>query len=178
MDIAFDFNDAVAAELRRQRAARGITIDEVARRAGMVRTTVLRYLNGKRAIPIGALYGLSGALAVEAHRVVAAAEASCAAMSAANGILVVGVTDSMDPELRPGHITRVRSRGRASARDNARVAPVLTARSPADGGAGGGDLPDHRGTGLAPACVAVSGDTRRRLGPHRSAPDAAHNLIA
>jgi len=178
MDTALDFNDAVAAELRRQRAARGLTIDEVARRAGMVRTTVLRYLNGKRAIPIGALYGLSGALSVEAHRVVAAAEASFAAMSAADGIPVVGATDSVEPMLRPGHIVRLRSQGRASTHDYARIAPTLTARSPTGVGAGRGDLADHLGIESAPARVAVSGDTRRRVGSHREAPSAAQNLIA
>ena len=137
VDTALDFNDAVAAELRRQRAARGLTIDEVARRAGMVRTTVLRYLNGKRAIPIGALYGLSGALSVEAHRVVAAAEALCAAMPASDGISAVGASDSIEPELRPGHVVRARSRGRASTHDYARIAPTLTARSLAGVGLGG-----------------------------------------
>jgi len=178
MDTALDFNDAVAAELRRQRAARGFTIDEVARRAGMVRTTVLRYLNGKRAIPIGALYGLSGALSVEAHRVVAAAEASCAAMSAADGLPVVGTADPAEPELRRGLLIQGRLQGRASARDHARIAPMRPARSPAGVGAGRGDLPDHLGTELAPARVAVSGETRRRIGPACGAPSASQNLIA
>ncbi|MBD8103841.1 hypothetical protein PlfCFBP13513_15165 [Plantibacter flavus] len=178
MDAALDFNDAVAAELRRQRAARGLTIDEVARRAGMVRTTVLRYLNGKRAIPIGALYGLSGALSVEAHRVVAAAETLCAVMPASGGIPAVGASDSVEPELRPGHVVRARSRGRVSTHDYARIAPTLAARSAASVGAGSGDLPDHLGAELAPAHMAVSGDTRRRVGPHRGMPGAARNLIA
>ncbi|MBF4514071.1 helix-turn-helix transcriptional regulator [Plantibacter sp. VKM Ac-2885] len=178
MDAALDFNDAVAAELRRQRAARGLTIDEVARRAGMVRTTVLRYLNGKRAIPIGALYGLSGALSVEAHRVVAAAEASCAAASAAEGLPAVGTTDSMEPKVRPGLLIRVRSQVGTSTRDHALIAPTLAARSPAGVGTGRGDIPDHVGLESAPARVAVSGDTMRHLGPHRGAPSAAQNLIA
>jgi len=178
MDTALDFNDAVAAELRRQRAARGLTIDEVARRAGMVRTTVLRYLNGKRAIPIGALYGLSEALSVEAHRVVASAEASCAAASAADGLPAVGATDSMEPRVRPGLLFRVRPRVGESPCDHALIEPTLTAQSPARVGIGRGNLPDHLGTESAPARVAVSGDSRRRVGPRRGAPSAARNLIA
>jgi len=167
MDTAPDFNDAVAAELRRQRLAQGLTIDEVARRAGMVRTTVLRYLNGKRAIPIGALYGLSAALCVEAHRVVAAAEASCAAVSAAEGLPAVSTTDSTETEVRPGLLIRVRSHVRTSTRDHALVAPTLTARSPAGVGAGGGDLTSHLGTDSTPARAATSDERSRRIGPRR-----------
>lgn len=71
------FNAAVATALRDARTARGLTIDDLVRTSGMVRATVLRYLNNQREIPISALYTLAGALGVEAHAMVAAAEAAC-----------------------------------------------------------------------------------------------------
>ncbi|MBF4563947.1 helix-turn-helix transcriptional regulator [Plantibacter sp. VKM Ac-2876] len=71
------FNAAVATALRDARTARGVTIDDLVRTSGMVRATVLRYLNNQREIPISALYTLAGALGVEAHAMVAAAETAC-----------------------------------------------------------------------------------------------------
>lgn len=132
MDTALDFNDAVAAELRRQRAARGLTIDEVARRAGMVRTTVLRYLNGKRPIPIGALYRLSAALCLEAHRVVAAAEASCAVGSTSDAVSAVDALDSPEPSSRLGPLFRVPSSGARNLLDRLGTESKRAHRPPLD----------------------------------------------
>ena len=168
MDTALDFNDAVAAELRRQRTAQGLTIDEVARRAEMVRTTVLRYLNGKRAIPIGALYGLSAALCVEAHRVVAAAEASCAVVSPADAHSAEDTPDSAGAEVWLGRLNPVRSQGKTSTRDHGQNAPPMTVLSAANiGSAVGEDLAEHHGTKATRACMETSDDTSRRVEAHR-----------
>ncbi|MDR0593713.1 MAG: helix-turn-helix transcriptional regulator [Bifidobacteriaceae bacterium] len=59
------FNAAVAAELRAERAARQLTIRDVVSRSGLPEITVIRYLNDQRAIPVPALYAISQALGVE-----------------------------------------------------------------------------------------------------------------
>ena len=67
--IGNEFNDAVAAELRAERGAKRLTVDQLANNAGMVKGTLLRYLNGQREIPIPALYHISKALGVEPQEV-------------------------------------------------------------------------------------------------------------
>lgn len=55
-------NQAVAAELRAQRARVRISFDELTERTGYAKTTVFNYLNGKRDIPIPALANICQAL--------------------------------------------------------------------------------------------------------------------
>lgn len=69
-----EFNSAVAAILRGYRGQERVTIDQLAERAGMVRGTLLRYLNGQRDIPIPALRAISTALGVDPGRVLDEAE--------------------------------------------------------------------------------------------------------
>lgn len=63
------YNAAVAAELRAERAARQMTVEELAQSAGMVKGTLLRYLNAQRPIPIPALYSICIALKVDAGKI-------------------------------------------------------------------------------------------------------------
>lgn len=63
------FNQAVAAELRAERARTRITIESLVHTTGLSKSAVLNYLNGKRDIPTPALYDLSSALGVDARTV-------------------------------------------------------------------------------------------------------------
>lgn len=56
------FNEAIAAELRAQRARLQISIDELAARTGFAKTTVINYMNNKRQIPVPAFTELCRAL--------------------------------------------------------------------------------------------------------------------
>lgn len=60
-----EFNAAVAAELRGARGASQFTLEELADRSTLSRQTVMRYLNGKREIPLPALYAMCGALGID-----------------------------------------------------------------------------------------------------------------
>jgi transcriptional regulator with XRE-family HTH domain len=70
------FNQAVAAELRAQRARVQITVDEVVRRSGISKSAVLNYLNGQRDIPMPAFAELCRALEVSRRLIFEAAEKS------------------------------------------------------------------------------------------------------
>ena len=60
-----DVNQAVATELRAQRARVRISFDDLAETTGLAKSTVLNYLNGKRSIPLPALAVLCRALQIE-----------------------------------------------------------------------------------------------------------------
>lgn len=68
-------NDALAAELRAERGAKQISMDALADRSGLARSSVLRYLNAQRVIPIDALDALAVALGVTPRELVHRAEA-------------------------------------------------------------------------------------------------------
>lgn len=59
------FNEAVAAELRAERGRKKVTIEQLVKEAGLSRSAVLNYLNGKRDIPTPALVEISRALDVD-----------------------------------------------------------------------------------------------------------------
>ncbi len=71
-----NFNAAVAAELRGERAKARITIDALVASTGYAKTTVLNYLNGKRDIPLPALAELCRALGVDPRTIFERAEQS------------------------------------------------------------------------------------------------------
>lgn len=60
-----DFNSAVAAELRAERARTGVTLVALVEGSGIAQSSVQRYLGGKRDIPIAALYDLCKVLGVD-----------------------------------------------------------------------------------------------------------------
>ncbi|WP_277602281.1 helix-turn-helix domain-containing protein [Microbacterium esteraromaticum] len=68
------FNAAVAAELRAQRGRIQMTIDTLVRHTGLSKSAVLNYLNGKRDIPVPALFALCSALNVSPHQIFDLAE--------------------------------------------------------------------------------------------------------
>lgn len=68
------FNEAVAAELRAQRARIQVSIDEIANRTGFAKTTVLNYMNNKRQIPVPAFTELCRALDVSPVAIFEAAQ--------------------------------------------------------------------------------------------------------
>ncbi len=59
------FNAAVAAELRAERAAKQMTVDALAAASGVPKGTLLRYLNAQRDIPVPALADLASALSID-----------------------------------------------------------------------------------------------------------------
>ena len=58
------FNAAVAAELRAERARVGISYDALVETTGIAKSSVQRYLGGKRDIPVPALLDLCRGLGV------------------------------------------------------------------------------------------------------------------
>lgn len=56
------FNNAIAGELRAQRARISMTIDELVEKSGISKSAVLYYLNEKRQIPMPAFFELCAAL--------------------------------------------------------------------------------------------------------------------
>ncbi|WP_344055769.1 helix-turn-helix transcriptional regulator [Microbacterium lacus] len=71
-----DFADAVAGELRAQRARTNVTVAFLVTATGLSKSAVLHYLNGKRDIPIRSLARLCAAMDVTPSLIVARAEAS------------------------------------------------------------------------------------------------------
>jgi len=75
-DHADAFATAVAAELRAQRGRARVTVDALAERTGLAKSTVLNYLNNRRDIPMSAFLDLCTALDVNPREIFAAAEHS------------------------------------------------------------------------------------------------------
>ena len=70
------FNEAVATELRAQRARVRVTYDELTRMAGLAKSTLINYLEGRRDIPLPAFADICRALSVDQREVFAAAQQS------------------------------------------------------------------------------------------------------
>lgn len=73
-DPSEGLNAAVAAEIRAERAARQVTIDELADRSSISKSTLLRLLNERRLIGMEALSDIARALGVSATVIVGRAE--------------------------------------------------------------------------------------------------------
>lgn len=63
-DYGDAYAEAVAAELRAERARKGVTLAHLVTETGIAQSTVQRYLNGKRDIPIAAYLELCRVLEV------------------------------------------------------------------------------------------------------------------
>lgn len=70
------FNNAVASELRAERARKGVTLAALVEGSGIAQSTVQRYLGGKRDIPIAALYDICKVLTVDPRVIFDRAEQS------------------------------------------------------------------------------------------------------
>lgn len=68
------YQDAIAEQLRAERAARGLTIDGLAAEAGIHRSSVIRYLDGERDIKMSALFAMAGALGLTVPELLTRAE--------------------------------------------------------------------------------------------------------
>lgn len=73
-DPSKGLNAAVAAQLRAERAAADLTVEQLAREADMSPVSVQRYLRGKRHIDVAVLFQLAKALEVEPAEIVANAQ--------------------------------------------------------------------------------------------------------
>lgn len=67
-------NAAVAAELRRERAAQQVTIDTIVEQTGLSRSTVLNTLNAKRLLGVEAVAAIAQALGVSVTTIFSRAE--------------------------------------------------------------------------------------------------------
>lgn len=67
-------NAAVAAELRAERAAQNLTVQQLAARADVPYASLRRYLAAERYIDVAVLHALAGALGTSSASLVAAAE--------------------------------------------------------------------------------------------------------
>lgn len=68
------FNEAVAAELRAERARKGSTYAEIIEATGIAQSTLQRYLKGERDIPVPAYMDLCRALQVDPRLIFERAE--------------------------------------------------------------------------------------------------------
>jgi transcriptional regulator with XRE-family HTH domain len=73
-DHAAGLNGAVAAVLRGERAAAGLTLEELADRSGVPVVSLRRFLAGERAINVAVLHSVTQALGVEPSEVLEAAQ--------------------------------------------------------------------------------------------------------
>lgn len=67
-------NGAIAGELRAERSRQRITYDQLAERTGIGRRTLIRIINGERAINMATLEAICEAFAVPPSAVIAAAQ--------------------------------------------------------------------------------------------------------
>lgn len=73
-DPSEGLNAAVATELRRERAARQVTIDTIVELTGLSRSTVLNTLNAKRLLGVEAVAAIAQALGVSVTTIFSRAE--------------------------------------------------------------------------------------------------------
>lgn len=68
------FNAAVATELRAQRARVRVTYDALVAETGLAKSTLINYLEGRRAIPLSSFADICRALKVDQREVFTAAQ--------------------------------------------------------------------------------------------------------
>lgn len=74
MEYGEAFDTAVATELRAQRARVRVTYDALVVGTGLAKTTLINYLEGRRAIPLAAFADICRALSVDQRDVFTAAQ--------------------------------------------------------------------------------------------------------
>lgn len=67
-------SQAVAAQLRAERAAAELTIDQLSDRSGIHKQTLMRYLKGTREIPLASFYAIADGLGVTADELLERAQ--------------------------------------------------------------------------------------------------------
>lgn len=73
-NYAEHFANAVAAELRAQRARTGATYDDLVESTGLSKSSVFKYMNAKREIPMSSFLALCAALGASPQAIFTAAE--------------------------------------------------------------------------------------------------------
>lgn len=73
-DPAIGLNGAVAAELRPERAAKGITFDALTERVSLSKSTLLLLFNARRLISLEALVEITSALGISVIEIIERAE--------------------------------------------------------------------------------------------------------
>lgn len=68
------FAEAVATELRAERAVQQMSLDVLAEKTGINKGTLHKYLSGKRVLPISTLHAISEGLGVDALIIAARAQ--------------------------------------------------------------------------------------------------------
>lgn len=74
MDTPSIFHDALSAQLRAEKAAAQLSLDELAEKSGVPRPTLQRYIAGERDIPSSRLDHIAHALGLTTSDLVARAE--------------------------------------------------------------------------------------------------------
>jgi transcriptional regulator with XRE-family HTH domain len=74
MSDTYSFGQALADELHAEREGQRITLDDLARRSGVPKVTLQRYLAGSRDIKVGALADICKALGLTVGEVAARAQ--------------------------------------------------------------------------------------------------------
>ena len=69
-----DLQGAITRQMQAERAANGMTYADIAREASMTEQTVMRYLTGKRDMPMAAFLDICKALGFEPRELVLLAE--------------------------------------------------------------------------------------------------------
>ncbi|TFD27474.1 helix-turn-helix domain-containing protein [Cryobacterium cryoconiti] len=77
-DYGQRFNEAVAAQLRAERAAKGMTIDQLVAVSGISKSQVLRLVHGKRDIDMRDIASLTQALGLDPVTLISRAQARMA----------------------------------------------------------------------------------------------------
>lgn len=78
-------NGAVAAVLRGERAASGVTLDELSGRTGIPTVSLQRYLKGKRHLDVDIVWTIAGGLELDVSEVFSRAAARYACHQAGHG---------------------------------------------------------------------------------------------
>lgn len=112
-----DINQAVASQLRAERAIARLTMDEVASRGAISKSTLVRYEKGEREIPVSAVAALAEIYGTSARQVLTSAmtrmeEAQVVAPEAPQVETHAGTTGNVVEYSRPPHApSQVRARG-------------------------------------------------------------------
>lgn len=124
-----DINEAVAAQLRAERASAQLTMDEVAARGVVSKSTLVRYEKGEREIPVAAMAALAQVYGVTVRSIFNAAvtrmeetQAAAAPSTQPQVETRAGTTGNVVEWSRPKHApSQVRARGARGTRGSSKA---------------------------------------------------------
>jgi len=112
-DHSAGLNGAVAAVLRGERAATGMTLEQLAEASGIPLVSVQRFLAAKRAIDVQVLSALSDALGVSAIHVVKSAQERLARPDYAWSSVEVEVDDTLKAQADRARAKAIQRKGQS-----------------------------------------------------------------